>query len=272
MFDVDPSFTWRMWIGNSNWNLTPNSNFEAAIAIDRAGLISVRATATSKTLIVIPLATTASVVNGMRRGIVMQFISGSTRIPFALTGTSAAIAKLVECVNVAVALMQPSTATQPKADFRVLTAAESAVLVANLLNSAGVVNYRLEPPKNDSFARFSLADGSFGFLLASEGRHTKQADEYVAGVVARLTRSCAGDFISGKKTIASTDGSVVRRIAASCKEQGKITDIEATVIRKQNGFLMELTTISEAAELSPDSSSAAAKSRAAISDAALRLP
>ena len=131
---------------------------------------------------------------------------------------------------------------RPTNDFRILTAAESAVLLTNLLNSAGVLGFRLTPPQpNSGAAYFTLSDGSKGSLLASEGTNTKGADDYVADTIGRLTKLCSGQFLSGKEPIASTDGSVGRKIVATCREPDGVTSFESTVIRKRNGFLMELT-------------------------------
>ncbi|MFV0296934.1 MAG: hypothetical protein ACK5JT_12545 [Hyphomicrobiaceae bacterium] len=281
IFDADHKLSWRLWISNPSWNLTakPNSRFSAVIVVDGGALIPVQAQVASKSLVMVPLATTAHVVNNMRKGSRMAFVVGKAKLQFTLQGTNNAIARLVQCVNKAKGRSAPTTTSPPTApkdpsDFRLLTVAQSTVLLSNLLNSSGVSGFRLLPPRdNEKRARFSLNDGTTGYLLAAEGRNTKLADDYAADATARLTKQCKGDFLSGKKSVASTDGSVVRKLVATCRTPSANTTIETTVVRKPNGFLMEITTLSAAnpATLGAEGTDASTRARSAISEAALKI-
>jgi hypothetical protein len=254
-----------MWIGNPSWQLTPKTKFEGVIVVDRGALIPVTGEVIDRDLVVIPLATTAHVVDNMRRGRVMELVIGQTRIPFALDGTALAIPKLVQCAQVA----SGSAPQQAAAQFRVLTNAEAMVRLVNLLNAAGATGYRLEPPApKDSAARVTMSDGSIGYLLAAIG-DTKSADDYANDAVGRLSKSCKGEFLSGKQPVATNDGTVVRKVVGTCRTGNDVVGVESTILRRPDGFLMEFSlSVPSSVSLVGDEHS---KTRSAITEAALKL-
>ena len=264
LFDVDRQISWRMWIGNPTWQLTPKSKFEGMIVVDKGALIPISGEVIDRDLVVIPLATTAHVVDNMRRGRVMELVVGQTRIPFALEGTGQAIPKLVHCVKVASGSPPQPTAAQ----FRLLTNAEAMVRLVNLLNAAGATGYRLEPPQpNDSAARVTMADGSIGYLLAAIG-DTKSGDDYANDAIGRLSKGCKGEFLSGKQPVATNDGTVVRKVVGTCRTGNDAVAVESTVLRRSDGFLMEFSlSVPASVSLIGDEHS---KTRSAITEAALK--
>lgn len=263
IFDVDPQFSWRLWVQNPNWNLSAGNSVAAIILVDGKNSIPVNASAVGKDLVMIPLMTDKYVVENMRRGHFMEFVAGSVRLPFSLQGTNAAIAKLVECVRVA---------SQGARDYRMLTSGEASVLLSNLLSQSGVVGFSLEPPSNDSpTAKFSLGSDIKGYLRAARGRHTKLADEYASDTLATVSRACAGEFTSNKQSIPSTDGSVTRRILTTCRSGLDTEVLELTIIRKSDGLLIEIGLSFAGDNKLARDGAIAPRNTDAITDAAIRF-
>jgi hypothetical protein len=98
---------------------------------------------------------------------------------------------------------------------------------------------------------------------AARGRDTWSADDYAGDTVGSYAKLCQGQFTSGKQSIPSVDGSVVRKVLTTCRT-GDITGVtETTIIRHANGFLLELTHVFRA-----DDTAQIGKDRGAMVDAA----
>jgi hypothetical protein len=269
LFDVDRKISWRMWIGNPSWQLTPKTKFEGVIVVDRGALIPVTGEVIDPDLVVIPLATTAHVVDNMRRGRVMELVVGQARIPFALDGTAQAIPRLVQCVTAISGNPNRPSGTASTDQFRTLTNAENMIPLVNLLNHAGAIGYQLEPAlPNDPAARVKMADGARGYLFAAVGSRTKNADDYASDAIGRMSKSCKGEFISGKQPVATDDGTVVRKVVGTCRVGNDAEAVESTIIRRADGFLMEFTlSVPSSLGLAGDEH---VKTRSAITEAALK--
>jgi hypothetical protein len=163
-------------------------------------------------------------------------------LSFSLEGTAKAMAAVLDCVQ---ALNRTSTSVasthQEQRDFYPVQAAEATVLLANLLNAAGIRDYELLPPtKNSPVVTFKLSDGTLGLMAAARGR-TKSADDYASFVISNYSGLCKGSFLSGKEVVPSTDGTVIRKLTSMCNEDGKALVTETTVIRRPDGFLIEIS-------------------------------
>jgi hypothetical protein len=165
----------------------------------------------------------------------------------------------------------PVPARQIEAEY--LPPAESLLLLTNLLNAAQIGAYRIDPPtdKNREIT-FAMPDGGRGLFIAARGKDTKSAEEYASIVIAKYASICQGGFMSGKQPVPSTDGSMVRQITTTCStgDGGYVT--ESTIIRRQNGFMMEITQTYPAGFTPNEKAQPNQKSKSAIVDAALRLP
>ncbi len=264
IFDVDPQFSWRLWVQNPNWDLRVGDGVAAVIVVDGRNTIPVTASAVGKHLVMIPLRTDKYVVENMRRGQSMEFVAGSVRLPFSLQGTNSAIGKLVHCVRIA---------SQGTDDYKMLTSGEASVLLSNLLSQSGVVGFSLEPPSNDNpTAKFALGSDVKGYLRAARGRKTKLADEYANDSLAAVSHACGGEFTSSKQSIPSIDGSVTRRILTTCRSGLDTEVLEITVIRKPDGFLIEIGLSFAGENKLGREGTIAPRGTDAITDAAIRFP
>ena len=157
----------------------------------------------------------------------------------------------------------------PAAGSAPLSQAELMVLLTNVLNDAGVQGYRLENPlrADDPAVIFTLADGSKGKLFAVRGAETWSADTYAGLAVGHMARLCQGQFSSGKQSVPSVDGSVIRKVLTTC-QQGDATFVtERTIVRHANGLVIELTHIFRTDHTTARSD----QERAAMVDAAMRV-
>jgi hypothetical protein len=161
-----------------------------------------------------------------------------------LAGTGKAMYAVLDCVRT---LQPPQTAQSPpqRDDVRVVPQVEAMAMVSNLLNAAGVRGFRLDPPKPDgSRITFSLSDGTLGMFLALRGPGTVSADDHASYLIAQYSDICkGGEFLSGKQSVPSTDGSVVRKVMSTCRSGDNAGVSETTIIRRPDGFLIELTQV-----------------------------
>src|SRR5262249_22982286 len=135
---------------------------------------------------------------------------------------------------------------------------------------------KLDPPKQgEDWINFRLASGANGYYRAARGLGTKTADDYAAYVISSLSGLCKGNYLSGKQSVPSVDGSVLRKVITTCRGDSKGDyATETTIIRQADGFLMELSHFVPAA---PEATSggpiddASKNDRAAMVDAALRM-
>jgi hypothetical protein len=264
---VTRNYDWALGVANPSWNLRKGAFTSFTAYVDGKVIASGRAEHLERDLAVLPLSGVdafRALQIGDRLDLQMTFAN----LNFALTGTERAMTSVLECVR---DLRGPEQSPQTASGYQSLSQAEAAVLLAKLLNTANIRGYVLESPKpGDVGAHFRLADGTRGWLIASRGQRTKNADDYAAFVIGQLSESCKGEFLSGKQPIPSLDGSVVRRVVTTCRSSGTAQIIETTIIRHQNGFLMDLTQFLPVS--AGTSEGAKDNERAALVDAVMRLP
>jgi hypothetical protein len=273
---------WNLAFAHPQWSLTIGEVIPVTFIFDRNTRINLTAKAIDKTLAIVPMPDTSELVSAFRRSFILQAITKNDQFEFRLDGTSRLLPALVGCVR---RNIEPSTGAQastPPArsisrpsgsatDYQELSQAEAAIMLTNLLNSAGVSNYRLEPPTQASVgASFTLSDGTRGFFIGARGS-TKSADEYATHLIGLLSQSCKGDLVTGRQSVPATDGSVIRKVISTCKSSEGAAITESTVIRRPNGFLINLSQTLPVS-VATLSEGTGGKDREAIIDAALRLP
>jgi hypothetical protein len=237
---VFKDYSWALALANKTWTLRKDGSTDVAAFVDNRLIASGKASHTSTTVAILPLKG-ASPYRALQAGRRLDIQTPYGKLNFALTGTSRAMDAVLACVKA----LQPTPPPPPPvaaSDFQLVPAAEATALVANLLTTAGITGYRLDPPKqSDSRIFFTLADGTVGYFLAARGSNTKNADEYAGVVISNRSNACKGEFLSGKQAVPSVDGSVVRKIVTTCRVGADAVITETTVIRRPNGFLVELS-------------------------------
>jgi hypothetical protein len=278
---VNRNMHWSLGFAHSQWALGSGEVIPVSFVFDGGARINLKATAMGKTMVAVPMPDTSELVTAFRRAYTLQAFARGEEFQFRLDGTSRLLPVLVDCVrrnleSTGQQTASPPIATTPKTlanmkDYQELSQAEATVMLTNLLNSAGVSGYRLVPPTQSSFgAHFSLSDGTQGFFAGARGS-TKSADEYATYWIGILSELCKGELVTGRQSVAATDGSVIRRIVSTCKVSDSVSITESTVIRRPNGFLMNLSQTLPVT-VSALNEGRGGKDRQAIIDAALRLP
>ena len=276
---VTTQYEWALGLSNLAWNLQKDGTTDVAVFVDQKFITSGKAKHWDRTIAVLPFAN-ADAFKPLQNGLRLNLAVPGGNLNFALTGTGRAMYVLLDCVKSLQEQKGPS-ATTAKADYRMVPPAEAAVMLTNLFNAAHVQGWRLEPPKpNDDWISFNLASGASGFFRAARGLDTRTADDHAAHVISKLSELCKGNFLSAKQSVASVDGSVVRKVVTTCRGDTK-GDVatETSIIRQPDGFLMELShfmSVEPAANLggSPDGpikDDPSKDDRAAMVDAALRM-
>lgn len=237
---VFKDYSWGLALSNNTWTLRKDGSTDVAAYVDNRLIAGGKASHMSTTVAMLPLKG-ASPYRALQAGHRLDIQTPHGKLNFALTGTGKAMDAVLSCVNA----LQPAPATPPPvaaSDFQLVPAAESTALVANLLTAAGITGYKLDPPKeSDSRIFFTLGDGTAGYFLAARGSNTKNADEYAGVVISNRSNGCKGEFLSGKQAVPSVDGSVVRKVVTTCRVGADAVITETTIIRRPNGFLVELT-------------------------------
>jgi len=244
---VGTDYSWAIGFANQSWKLAPNQFTQAALYIDGKFVESDQASHVSDTIALLPL-TTSATYRALQQGRQLYVRTPYGDLSFSLPNTAAAMRSLLDCARV---LSKPNSenanvaqGSASQGDFQLVPVAEESAMLANILSDARAINYKIDPPpggNSNPAITFNLQDGSRGLFMASRGQNTASADDYAIKVTGEYSKLCAGDFISGKKPIATSDGSVVRQILMSCKLATSVIRTESTVVRRADGFLMELS-------------------------------
>ena len=160
-------------------------------------------------------------ISAIAGGDQLEIVTERGRFAYSLRGTADAIdatAKCIAALNSPPVTGSTTGGGSSPTDVRSLTAAESAEMLSKILNAAGLTNYRFDPSNGEGgWVTFTLADGTFGRFAAAVDAGTN-ADNYTALVIGKQSTSCKGDFMSGRQSVPSVDGSVVRVVTTTCRQ------------------------------------------------------
>lgn len=269
---VNKQYEWAIGFANNSWKMTTGAVATVSAYVDGRLLTTGQAKILASNLAALPLST-ATQFRMLQEGRSLSVRGPGASLNYNLVGTSKAMSAVLECVaslNRANPVGSPAAAANPKRDFQMVPPSEATVMVTNLLSGSGVAGFQLEPAKPENSAvYYRLPDGTRGSFLASRGHDTPTADDYAGRVIASWTQSCKGEFMSGKQSIPTNDGSVVRKLAGTCKTGDKVAVIETTIVRGPSGFLMDLNhSYDGASAVAPPAPSTAASS---VVNAAIRF-
>ena len=280
---LDKNYVWGLGLINNLWSLRPEETTNVSVYIDSMFITSGTAKHIDQTMAYLPLSG-LTVYRALQVGNWLELRTPYGNLKYGLAGTRNAMNDLLRCVvrlnqesasTASIAQEGPANSGNESTDkFYRLNEGEAAVMLANLLNAAGVRGFRIDPPQpNSGFASYSLADGTRGWFVAARGRETTNADDYSGYVLSQLTSSCKGEFLSAKQSVPSSDGTVIRKLVSTCRVNGVGTITETTIIRKPDGFLAELSQsyIRATSTNGANVESQDASDRSAVVDAAIQL-
>lgn len=235
-------YSWGITLHNPKWGLAKGSKVKVEAYVDNRPLASDTAHIIEANLALLQLRG-ASAYQALQAGQKLELYTNVGEVRLRLTGTAKAMSAVLGCVG---RMNEPrrteAAQSSNSQDGIAVSRAEVTVMLANMFNAASVLGYKLLPPsgKEDGVVLFTLADGSGGAFFAFRGRGTPSADDAVGAVISSGAKDCKGDFLSGKQSLPSTDGSVIRKVVATCRGEGTAIVTETTVVRRDSGFLLTL--------------------------------
>jgi hypothetical protein len=262
-FIITRDFEWGLVLANDKWNLDVGSTQNVTLAVDSRQPIPGTAKAVDAKGLLISLENNGPVVDAMRHGRMLNIITESGEVSFRLTGTRDAIAKLARCVSNHIEAEKKNNGDQafaalesrPKApegdnqnqdqrQNRLFTSSEAVVFASNLLAAAGITGYEMmDPAKNPmpSFdAVWTYQNGIMGAIAGYKDMGSVDLDEAATVVMADDSKSCKGDFASGKKQSAPTDTIGVKRLFTACRTDDNSLEIHYTLLKTDSGHLIQI--------------------------------
>lgn len=231
-------YSYALGLHNSSWGLKPGEKISVSAYVDRRVVANTQAEVLQNGIAIIPLAGYET-FRSLQAGYRLDLITSRGNVNFMLHGTAKAMTAVLACANELATRVTRSTPAASRSTP--VSAADATVVLTNLLNAARMVGYKLKGTvAGKDVVLFSLPDGSAGSFFAFTG-DTLSADEAAGIVISSDAEKCDGQFLSGKQSVASTDGSVVRKVVTTCRSGVGALVNETTLVRRPNGFLFNLT-------------------------------
>ena len=262
-FIITRDFDWGLVLANDKWNLETGSTQNVTLAVDSRRPIPATAKAVDSKGLLISLENTGPVVDAMRHGRLLNIVTESGEVSFRLTGTREGIAKLARCVTNHIEAEKANSGDQafaaleskpkaPAADNdngtqnqnRLFTSSEAVVFASNLLASAGITGYQMMDPAKNPMPNFDAVwtyqNGIMGAIAGYKDMGTVDLDEAASVVMADDSKSCKGDFASGKKQSSPTDTIGVKRLFTACRTDDSSLEIHYTLLKTDSGHLVQI--------------------------------
>jgi hypothetical protein len=260
-FIITRDFDWGLVLANDKWNLETGSTQDVTLAVDSRQPIPATAKAVDSKGLLISLENTGPVVDAMRHGRLLKIVTESGEVSFRLTGTRDAIAKLSRCVGNHMDAEKANSGDQafaaleskPKASGgdtekqnqnRLFTSSEAVVFASNLLASAGITGYQMMDPAKNPMPNFDAVwtyqNGIMGAIAGYKDMGAVDLDEAASVVMADDSKSCKGDFASGKKQSSPTDSIGVKRLFTACRTDDSSLEIHYTLLKTDSGHLVQI--------------------------------
>lgn len=224
-------------VSNPQWRFREGDRYPVYLSVDRRDLGRYEAIANRENAVYIYLAYSEEMIRLLRKGRVLYLEASQETLRYKLTGTSAALPRLQDCVYRELFSNQvaqnpfssgrgSSRSQNPFGSDRTGSAApteDDAETVAMLLREARMHDYRFVPessrPEYLSEALYVWTNGTvIGSVFAYE------IGDFEIGLMTSVVlsgyeESCSGQFTYGIKTAVFDDGTRARRALAQCAER-----------------------------------------------------
>jgi len=260
-FIITRDFDWGLVLANDKWNLEVGSTQEVTLAVDQRRPIPSTTKAVDAHGLLISLENTGPVVDAMRHGKLLNIVTDSGNVSFRLSGTQKAIAQLAGCVTDHIEAEKANSGDQAFAALeskpkpsgegsqnqnqtRLFTSSEAVVFASNLLASAGITGYQMMDPAKNPMPNFDAVwtyqNGIMGAIAGYKDMGTADLDEAASVVMADDSKSCKGDFASGKKQSSPADTIGVKRLFTACRTDDSSLEIHYTLLKTDSGHLIQI--------------------------------
>jgi len=232
---VGKDYNWGIGLTDPSWRLNPGATVPITAIVDGQIVAQGSAKFLKKDTAFIPLSG-VHLYKTLRAGNSMIINHPAGNLVFNLQGTAVAMAEVVNCVR---NLHAPAPQVA-RNDVTILPPEDIKGVVSDLMTKNGS-QYTIVSAKAGEEVVFNYDNGKLGKLIIATG-NTKNVDDYTSLSLGDLAKPCVGNFMSGVKVIATTDGSASRRIDGECRTQDATISVTAVIIRTQTGTLMRLVT------------------------------
>lgn len=241
-----------------SWRLTKGDSYPVVVSIDGAWRARTTAFAYSARGVKVSLPTTARMVGLVRGGNTLQLVTRAETMRFSLSGTSNALARMVNCYVAAVKRERSKGGENPFGSSTAGTrkanpfgAGRSSSLSRNvrspnrIIRVAGLAGYRgmqgSEVPKALGRAMAVWTNRKvYGYLRLIHRKRVGSLEIETALVVAQAARGCKGRFSSGQRTVDLSDGKRAMRFFTVCtaKNGGRLLGVYFVVRFSDKDFAL----------------------------------
>lgn len=233
LFLQTPSYAVTMGMSNRSWNLNPGGGYRIGLVIDgrRMGEFSGRVNPNSRTLATFPLGNRPGLFEALRGGRQLTVFNNGNPFPFQLSGTSAALARLRNCVNVHTGRVEegPDSISEapfgrPDPDDQLAAGPFGATAMAEIADRMTQQGYSMvaESDRRENWPGASRVwrqgDGLLGGLISFRTEAGQSAADKYEAYLARLRQVCGGDFEAEIYARESWGDAEAIRAIATCAE------------------------------------------------------
>jgi hypothetical protein len=257
-FAVDGDFDWRIGFGSPELGLVPGRNYDVAYTIDGSAASRLTGIARSRELLIVELPSRSELFDRFRSGLMLSVLIQGRVHQFKLTGTSRALAALLECardngVGTSVATV-PRSADPPNPpavthEVSAQDRLEAVRFVANVLARAELRDFRFMTEDDLADKRWPeivrksdvawISKEELGFLHIFR-TNVISIDDGIAAAIASDAKACNGDFASGKR--APEPGTELKRAFTACRDPQKPFAVEYIFVPRRNGLAYRFAT------------------------------
>lgn len=208
-------------LNGPSWGLEKDDTYDVDLWVDRQNLGRHVATAADRTLLLITAGPRSDVLLSLRRGRQLRVVAAQETFYFSLTGSNIALGRVLECVDLAVA-MSPSRKNPFAAKNHRNDASdpeENEHVVRALLVASGMENPVLIDPRHldNEGAAYAWSSGSmFGAMFAYDISETR-AETLSNEVLANIAAECAGDYGTQSNEAWYAGASLIKQFAGACR-------------------------------------------------------
>lgn len=275
---VTPSNSWVIALKRKG-GYPSGRQFATRLYIDKKLIHRGTARSLKSGIVRLPIPGTKKVINALRQGRVLRLVTSGGSSSYKLSGTRAAIARMIRCAirrgkssigtvakkpagdafsnpgNSAFSDRRRSAFSSSSSSFalsgrkplavssRKIPRDKLVVFASNFLARAGFTGFQIMP--HDKFKKvadvvWKLPDGSLGTLSAYRSDSNVSLAGVAGGVIGSATQTCKGDFASGKRKSDIQNGMEIHRLFASCNETAKPFEAQYSLIKMLNGDIVKI--------------------------------
>lgn len=239
IFSITKDGEFVLGFSNRKWRFRIGDRYPVNLFVDRRDLGRYEAVANTENAVFVFLPYSEDLIRLLRKGRALQIDASRETLRYELTGTSAALPRVQDCVYRE--LFTKQLARNPFASDREWqgsrnpfgagnsrrsagTTDEDSETVAMLLRKAEMDDYHFVPrssrPDYLSDAVYVWTNGDVVGALFGYGLGEFEIGLMTSFVLSGYEESCDGQFDYGAKTAQSFDGTPMRRVFAKCVEKG----------------------------------------------------